>query len=120
LPIFVFAIYNVYYGRGESDVYTSRTNIELLEENALLKQRIQELEKSEEGIKRTEESLPGCEREIHALFYQSFSLITILVLGGMLIYQNRTGKQFARVKELDCLDKHRRYTLADTSGRNTE
>jgi len=46
----------------------SRTNKELLEENSLLKQRIQELEKSESKRKPVEEALRGRNKELNCLY----------------------------------------------------
>ena len=82
----------------------SRTNTELLEENALLKQRIQKLEQSEVEHKRTEEAL----RESAARFRELAELLPETVfemdMRGTLTFVNRsafdrfgyTQEEFAR------------------------
>ena len=56
----------------------ARKNQELLEENAVLKQRIQELEKSEAERKRTEEALQISEKRYRRLFESAQDGILIL------------------------------------------
>ena len=67
----------------------SRTNQALLKENALLKQRIQELEQSESGRKPAEEALRRTEENFRRSLDESPLGIRIVTAEGETLYANR-------------------------------
>ena len=84
----------------------SKTKKELLEENHLLRQRIEELEHSESKYEETAEELRKSEERIRVLFDQTLQFIGILELDGTLVEINKTAMQFAGINETDCLGKY--------------
>ena len=84
----------------------SKTKKELLEENHLLRQRIEELEHSESKYEETAEELRKSEQRIRVLFDQSLQFIGILELDGTLVEANKTAMKFAGINKTDCLGKY--------------
>ncbi|HVO67931.1 MAG TPA: PAS domain S-box protein [Syntrophales bacterium] len=72
----------------------SRTKQELIEEISVLKQRIQELEKSEAGRKRTEEALRESERKYRELVENANSIILRMDTTGTVTFFNEYASQF--------------------------
>ena len=79
----------VYHGRGYKIKDQIRTNQELLDENAFLKQRIQELEHSESEHKQTEETLRESEEKHRILLSESTDPTFSFTPEGQYRYVNR-------------------------------
>ncbi len=72
----------------------SKTKEELIEEMSALKQRIRELEKSEAGHKRTEETLQQSNRKYRELVENANSIILRMDPTGMVTFFNEYASQF--------------------------
>ncbi|MFA5182814.1 MAG: ATP-binding protein [Syntrophales bacterium] len=77
---------------------SSRTTSELIEENAILKRRIRELEYSESDSKRTEEALRESEDLFRSLVDYMHDAMIIITWEGSILFANRAA---ARIIEYD-------------------
>jgi len=81
-----------------------RTNSKLLEENAFLKQKIQELEQSESECKLAEEALRESEERYRSLVEKANEAIYV-AQDGMLKFVNRAGVEIAGYSEQEIISK---------------
>jgi PAS domain S-box-containing protein len=86
---FLFPSRIVYHGRGYKMKDQTRTNQELRDENAFLKQRIQELEHSESEHKQTEETQRHSEEKHRILLSESLDPTFSFTPEGQYRYVNR-------------------------------
>jgi PAS domain S-box-containing protein len=90
--------------------HPSRTNQELLAENALLKQRIRELETAKSDYKRSQEELWKSESKYRILFDQATNGIMIMPLEGTNFIVNDS---FAKLHGYDSPKEMEQLTLSD-------
>jgi len=83
----------------------SRTNVELIEEISILKQRIQELEQSESVRKQTEEALRESEERFRALSENAPDIIYTMNLLGAITYVNPSWKRILGHDEEEVLGR---------------
>ncbi|MCX5845505.1 MAG: PAS domain S-box protein [Deltaproteobacteria bacterium] len=84
----------------------SRTNVELIEEISVLKQRIQELEQSESVRKQTEEALRESEERFRALSENAPDIIYTMNLLGAITYVNPSWKRILGHDEEEILGRY--------------
>ena len=75
----MFPAYTVYHAREHPMKDQSKTNQELLKENALLKQRIQELEQSAAGRKQAKEEMRESEERYRTLVENASDIVFKMV-----------------------------------------
>ncbi|MCX5855480.1 MAG: PAS domain S-box protein, partial [Deltaproteobacteria bacterium] len=83
----------------------ARTNPELIEENALLKQRIQELEQAESERKRAEEALREAYRRLDDIIDFLPDATFVINLNGKVTAWNRAIEQMTRVPKEEMIGK---------------
>jgi PAS domain S-box-containing protein len=109
---------NLSYGIGVLRLREARKSAEalLIEANLSLEKRVEdrtaeliglnaELRKEAEERSRTEEALKKGERKFRAIFDQTFQLMGLLTVDGILIEANRNALQFAGIEESEVTDK---------------
>jgi PAS domain S-box-containing protein len=91
----------------------ARTNQEILEENALLKQKIQELEQSESERKRAEEALTHSHDLMRYIIEHNRSCIAVHDRDLKYIYVSQRYLNDYKVKEKDVIGKHHYEVFPD-------